>query len=215
MIDLTGKRFGKLLVLSFAGKNPRRQSLWTVRCDCGNDRTVLGYNLRSEHTRSCGCLRGGVVTHGMSKSPEYRIWRAMLNRCSNPKDKLFHRYGGRGITVCDRWHTFANFISDMGIRPSSVHTIERLDNNGNYNPENCKWATRTTQCQNTSRNRLITFRNKTLCLSEWAKRTGIKQSTIAFRLKAGWPINRALTEVPIIGKNQFGCPISQNHVEPV
>lgn len=213
MIDLIGKRFGKLVVLSFAGKTARRQSLWVVKCDCGNDRTVRGSNLRSGHTKSCGCIKGGIITHGMSKSPEYSVWKAMLNRCRNPKARLFHRYGGRGIRVCDRWHTFANFILDMGMRPSSAYTIERIDNNGDYTPENCKWATRTAQCQNTSRNHLITFHNETLCLSEWSRRMGIKYSTIAFRLKAGWSVERALTEPPVRGKNQFTRPASQDGTE--
>lgn len=199
-----GKRFGKLTVIKYAGIINHKSS-WVVRCDCGTTKIIAGFNLTKKKggTKSCGCLRGGITTHGMSNTPEYRIWRAMLNRCQNPNAKCFHNYGERGIKVCERWQSFDNFIADMGRRPSPRHTIERVDNDDNYCPKNCIWATRKKQARNTRVNHILTLDGRTMCITDWSRETGINASTISFRLKSGWSIRRTLTEHPYIGKNQF------------
>lgn len=137
-------------------------------------------------------------THGLSKSggAEYRTWTHMRGRCLTPTDKKYPRYGGRGIKICERWARFENFLFDMGRRPSPQHSIERLNNDGDYEPSNCVWATPKRQAQNMSRNRLLTFQGETAPMCAWADRFGILRSSFQARLNRGWPIERALTEPP-------------------
>jgi hypothetical protein len=118
----------------------------------------------------------------------------MIERCRNPKVAFFKHYGGRGISVCERWQTFENFYADMGPMPTARHTVERKDTNGNYEPSNCRWATRREQARNTRTNRRVTFDGKTLCVAEWAEQTGLPAHTIAERLRAGWSVHDALTK---------------------
>jgi len=137
------------------------------------------------------------VKHGLSKTIEYRTWYAMLQRCRNPRNPAFGRYGGRGITVCDRWQLFENFYADTGPRPTLRHSIDRIDNDGNYEPGNCRWATTHEQARNRSDNYLIEWRGETRCLSEWCEIVGLTYSTVKGRLDSGWPVERALTaEIP-------------------
>lgn len=140
------------------------------------------------------------VTHGHAfvgnRSPEYRTWNNMTQRCTNPKHTNFHRYGGRGITVCERWlNSFAAFLEDMGPKPTPKHEIERKDNDKGYSPDNCRWATHKEQCRNFGRNRLLTFDGKTMCISAWAEHLGIHRQTLKHRLDSGWTLERALTTV--------------------
>lgn len=136
----------------------------------------------------------GKVTHGLSKSREYGIWKAIRHRCENPKAAGYHRYGGRGICVCKRWHNFTLFFADMGPRPSPKHSLDRYpDQNGNYEPGNCRWATRFEQQRNMRNNRLLTFNGETLCLSAWAERVGIHRTTLQYRMLLGWSAERVLT----------------------
>ncbi len=152
-VDISGLKFGRLRVLSRVVVADNRP-YWHCLCDCGTMITVRSKSLRSGNTKSCGCLhletnRTNRVTHGMSYTPEYRIWCHMLGRCNNPKSSDFKYYGGRGIRVCNRWsQSFADFYSDVGPRPSPKHSIDRINNDKNYEPINCKWSTHSEQMKN-------------------------------------------------------------------
>lgn len=190
--DQTGRVFGRLTVLYVTkyGLDARCMCL----CECGKEVDVLTGNLRSGHTRSCGCLIPDTnVSHGMTKSAEYATWRNIVQRCTNPKNDKFDRYGGRGITVCDRWRTFENFLADMGKRPSPEHSVDRIDNDGPYSPENCRWATRKQQQNNRRDSQCATYQGRTLTMSEWAEETSIPKCVIVTRLKRGWSVERTLT----------------------
>lgn len=163
-IDLTGEKLGRLTVIKRVENNIRGKAMWECGCECGNKKTISSKHLRSGGTRSCGCLvfendsktklkHGQATTKG--KTVEYRTWQSMINRCTKPNVKAFNHYGGRGITVCERWREFTNFFEDMGRNPSPKHSIERIDVNGNYEPSNCKWATHIDQ----ARNKRISKRN--------------------------------------------------------
>ncbi len=158
LIDLTGKRFGKWLALEYVGMNKNRSSLWRCACKCGSERIVASSNLRSGQSKACGCVR---KKHELSRRDYchylYHTWVNMKQRCSNPKATCYKHYGGRGIAVCDRWvRSFINFLADMGDKPTLSHTLERIDNDKGYFPENCKWATMIEQNQN-KRNNHITL----------------------------------------------------------
>jgi hypothetical protein len=154
LIDITGDKISFLTVLH---RSPARSGItsafWTCLCDCGNTTEVRSVYLRNGHTTSCGCKQGNRdIVHGANRrgarTAEYKVWASMRRRCSDPKGKSYKDYGGRGITVCDRWTDFSNFISDMGPRPSPDHSIEREDNDRGYSPDNCVWATRDVQAKN-------------------------------------------------------------------
>ena len=145
-IDITNQRFGRLVALRLVGRNPVSVGIWLCQCDCGNIKKVLLSNLRAKHgTISCGCARR---FHGKHKTPEYVAWVSMLQRCNNPQSPSFHHYGGRGITVCERWLKFENFLADIGPRPSPELSLQRINNDLGYFSENCKWATRKEQASN-------------------------------------------------------------------
>lgn len=133
------------------------------------------------------------TTHGQSKTPVYKVWHAMRQRCEDSSVKNYADYGGRGIKVCERWGRFENFIADMGPRPDGM-SLDRIDNDGDYEPSNCRWATRTEQNRNSRRNKSLSFGGETLCIAAWAEKTGIDEASIRQRLAAGWPIERTLTE---------------------
>lgn len=188
-----GSRFGSWVVL-----DPKKSGL-RVRCvcDCGTERMVNIYNLRDGKTQSCGCaanLGQAAITHGLSGTAEYGIWKAMKARCYNPKHKNFADYGGRGIKVCSKWIDSPEvFIADMGERPSSLHSIDRIDCNGDYSPDNCRWATQKAQTRNTRRSVVVEHNGEAKTVAEWADLTGIKDSTLYHRLYLGWSVERTLT----------------------
>jgi hypothetical protein len=173
--------YGRLTVLAEVRRHSR--PYWVCRCECGVEKEISRRSVTSGMTRSCGCLNAEVRkahrrTHGMSRTSTYQVWLNMVNRCIDPKDAAFSQYGGRGITVCERWrNSFENFLADMGERPSSK-SIDRINNDGRYAKDNCRWATRAEQARNTARTINITIDGETLCLTDWAARAGRKYSTL-------------------------------------
>lgn len=203
-INLVGQKFGRLTVVSRGENTVQGVAQWNCICECGGTAFARTASLRNGNTQSCGCLhretsarnaRKSLTTHGMRHTAEYRIWRGVKDRCLNPNIKDFPNYGGRGITLCDAWNnSFEEFFNDMGPRPSPAHSIDRIDNNGPYSPQNCRWAVAEVQHSNTRANRHISFQGETKTLTQWARITGIAKDTLHYRLKAGWSIERALTE---------------------
>lgn len=190
LIDMKGQRFGRLLVL---GARPSvGEWMWYCLCDCGNEtllpRRSLATNARP--TRSCGCLArqmtaAALTKHGYYDTPTYRSWMAMLTRCRNPKHPHYRHYGGRGITVCDRWLKFENFLEDMGDRPVNM-TLDRKRPDGNYEPSNCRWVTEVVQHRNTRTNKYVAGPDgRILAASAWAEHLGLKKDTFYTRIKRG------------------------------
>lgn len=199
--DILGKRFGKLLVLSRASeKTPSGHVLWECQCDCGNGTKALSSNLVSGNTTSCGCLKvERNTTHGMSSSPEYMVWEGMIRRCENKNFKQFEDYGGRGIKICKRWReSFKNFYEDMGPRPSAFHTIDREDNDGDYEPNNCRWATRAEQVRNRRNNVYYQYKGEWYSIHQLAelpevKAKGVNFNTLKSRIRfSKWSVEDAI-----------------------
>lgn len=196
--DLAGIRFGRLIALSIAGKERDRHLRWNCICDCGNNTIVSSTNLIQGNIISCGCYKKEKMsnkfkTHNKSNTKEYNSWKSMKIRCYLDRAKEYHNYGGRGITVCERWrNSFENFLSDMGECPKG-YSIDRIDNNGNYEPGNCRWADYITQANNTRANRLITYKDKTQSISMWAREFDISIKALRSRLDNGWQWEAALT----------------------
>ena len=187
--NLLGQRFGRWLVIAEAPSVSRTQ--WLCRCDCGVEKNVLTIHLTRGKSVSCGCYKdektaARLKTHRMTESDEYRIWSLMKGRCCNPNIPHYDIYGGRGIRVCDRWlESFEAFYSDMGPRPSKEYSIDRINNNGNYEPGNVRWATDVEQARNTRRNVYVIYEGERIALSEAAERSGINYGTLKWRLGAG------------------------------
>lgn len=203
--DLTGKTYGRLKVIGFTGIRSPNHASWLCQCECGNFKDILGVNLRSGHTKSCGCLTIEALlkrsrTHGMTRTTEYTIWQGMMRRCYNKKDPAYPRYGGSGLTVCNRWRTsFTNFFKDMGPRPSIGHSIDRKKNSKGYSPGNCRWATRSEQARNMTSNRIIEAFGKKKLLIEWSEEFGVSIKNISHRISRGVPAEAAISE-PLFSK---------------
>lgn len=198
-IDLTGQRFGRLTVIERAENATNGRVQWKCVCDCGNQVVCRAYNLQNGHTRSCGCLHeeGSRTTHGMKRTRLYRIWEGMKTRCNNPGSQRYEDYGGRGVKVCPEWESFEAFRDWAMESGYQDHlTIDRQNNDGDYSPENCRWATMEVQQSNKRNNFLLTHNGKTLTVSQWAAETGIERRTITKRKKLGWSDDEALT-VPV------------------
>lgn len=193
--DLAGQKFGRLTAIEYLGKNK-----WLCKCECGNEVEVRGTFLQNGHTQSCGCYhkeqaRAYSTKHGMKGTRLYRIWNRMKDRCNNVNNYDYARYGERGIKVCDAWLTDFEAFHDWAMNNGYQDglTIDRIDVDGNYEPDNCRWATSKQQARNTTRNRYYTINGETHCLSEWCEILNLKYSKISKRItRYKWPIEQAL-----------------------
>jgi hypothetical protein len=205
---MLNERFGMLRVVAEAGTNRHRKKLWRCVCDCGGETVATTGNLRSGNSESCGCEKRDAmvrarITHGHTRgrlegkpnSRAYVAWGNMINRCTNPNDAKFPRWGGRGITICERWAAFENFYADMGDPPEG-HSLDRINNDGNYEPQNCRWADASTQTKNRrpmKSGRYITHNGRTLDTAEWSRELGLHRDAVLKRLQYGWDEVSAVT----------------------
>ncbi len=199
---LIGQRFGRLQVITRAPDESRFNGAiaWICQCDCGTrTKGIVSGSLRNGDSQSCGCLRAEMRpflhrTHGRSGTPEHGIWKNMLTRCYNSSNHNFKHYGARGITMCETWRDdFSAFFRDMGPRPTPKHTIDRIDNDGNYELSNCRWTTYAQQNRNYRRNIFLEFEGRRLTVTDWEIHYGFKPKTVLCRIKRGWSVERALT----------------------
>ena len=190
IINLVGERFGKLMVINRDTAVTNKEARWECKCDCGKTSIVSSYSLRNGRTTSCGCINNGeylkrITLYGKSITTEYNIWRSMIARCNNKNDAAYNNYGGRGITVCQRWtDSFDNFITDMGRRPKNM-TIERVENDLGYFKENCKWATRKEQSLNRRSTIWLEHDGVRLSKTDWAKKLNTTLNGINYRFGLG------------------------------
>ena len=217
-LQIIGKRFGNLLVKNYLGRRVKCKtkdgkiswvSVVEAVCDCGVYKKYDTWVLTSGQVKSCGCVSNKVgaskrTKHGHAArgntTTEYSIWLSMKNRCRLKNNIRYSNYGGRGIKVCDRWlNSFENFLQDMGHRPSCSHSIDRINNDGDYEPNNCRWATSVQQGRNKSTNRILVYNGNEICLSELSILTGICDSTLSYRIKK-WGIEKAIS-----------CPLGESH----
>lgn len=204
-IDLSGQKFGRLVAHSYVGPSAAG-AVWFCVCDCGGSSKTTITKLRSGHTKSCGCLKNELtrarsITHGLSGTYEHGIWLAMIQRCTNPNNQAYPDYAGRGIFICDRWVNgdgplsgFECFFSDMGARPDNTHTLDRVDNDGPYSPDNCQWATRKQQARNRRSNRLVFVDGIQMSVAEACEKLGFNHNFINNRLQKGFSWQRAITQ---------------------
>lgn len=204
-VSYVGRSFGRLKVVKdgpvvqFGSHRRQKASTSICMCVCGKEVRVFNNSLRSGHTKSCGCLNNDTrrlifTTHGRSRTKEYAVWEAMIQRCTNPECKRYSDYGGRSISVCDRWIKFENFFEDVGECPIGM-TLERIGNDGNYEPSNCKWATRKEQSRNTRRNVIYTVNGVTACLKDLCEQFGKSYAVVKSRLRVyGWEFDRAWSD---------------------
>ena len=195
-IDLTGRKFGKLTVIERAENSRNGKSRWLCKCECGNEKTTSGETLRSGKTSSCGCRyfesnKGRNKTHGQTKTRLHRIWCGMKRRCNSPTAHGFEWYGGRGITVCEEWKNSFEAFRDWALSNGYADnlTLDRIDTNGNYYPDNCRWATYKAQENNRANNRKVIYKGKEYTLSKLAEKLNISSATLAWRLNHGWNEN--------------------------
>lgn len=204
-IDMTGQRFGRLVVCLFErtdrSPNGTNHAVWSCICDCGSSVSVRRGPLVSGQTRSCGCLNNEArasrarsrAKHRSGHSPEYRTWRGMRDRCLNPKSTGYAGYGGRGIRIAAQWEDFRVFLRDVGARPSPLHTLDRIDVNGQYEPGNVRWATPGVQGVNKRNTVIVEFRGERIPLITLARRVSLSHVTVRQRLARGWSVEDAVT----------------------
>lgn len=206
-VDMAGCRSGRIILLSRAEDSAAGLDRWHYQCDCGKTGIAAGHKIRDQSQKSCGCGRTETIRqinpglrHGHARgkklTPEWMAWASMRSRCTDANSRAYPNYGGRGIMVCERWQTFENFLADMGPRPSIKHSLDRFpDNNGDYEPSNCRWATKKQQSRNQRGNIIVDFRGAQVALSEAAEMAGLSYQTVWKRInKYGWTTERALTE---------------------
>jgi hypothetical protein len=207
--NLTGLRFGMLVAVELIGKR-NHSALWRCRCDCGTEKDIPSAALTCGRSKSCGCssiqmMKANLIKHGHwaggKASSEYAAWEKARHRCHNPRSHAFKDYGARGIAMCDRWRFgeggktgFECFLADMGPRPVAALELDREDNFRGYEPRNCRWTTRKTNCRNKRNNRFISYGGRLLTVAEAAEISDMKYVTLIKRLDHGWPIQRAMTE---------------------
>jgi len=178
------------------------RTFWACKCSCGNEFEAHGTKLRRNLIQRCKACRAKFTgdrsrTHGKSKTSEYIIWSKLRERCNNPTSPAYASYGGRGITVCARWSSFERFLEDMGPRPSRNYSVDRIDNDGNYEPENCKWATQKEQCRNTRRNHYLEYQGRIQCMQAWCEELGLNPDTVKQRINLlGWSVAKSF-ETPV------------------
>lgn len=204
--DLAGQKFGNWSVINRTGSRRKpngADALWRCRCVCGNEQVLDTYCVKRGRPASCGCKRGAHRHSAGGKiSAVYSAWKNMVARCTQPSYPSFEQYRGRGITICERWRTFQNFLDDMGERPSAAHSIDRIDNDGNYEPGNVRWATKQEQANNRATNVLVHYRGRDFTLAELARETGVSKEIIRSRLrrsKKQWTVEGALSLPPQAG----------------
>ena len=192
--DLTGQRFGKYVVIALSEPYKGRKDTWLCKCDCGNERIVYGFGLRNGRSTNCGCVR---TKHGMSQSKLYRVYYLMCQRCHATYNKRYFDYGGRGIKVCEEWRNSFIVFSEWALQKGYQEglTIDRINNNGNYCPENCRWVDRKTQQNNRRDNHLIEYRSETHTIAEWGDILNISPSLICDRLRRGWDVSRVFDPI--------------------
>ncbi len=192
LINLADRRFGILTVLERVFPNSSKgESMWRCLCDCGNITVSRSSHLRRD-TKSCGCANPVFVKHNMSHSPEYACWAAIIQRCCNPRSKAYKNYGGRGINVCEKWKkSFDDFLLDVGFRPSKESTLDRINNDDGYHPENVRWTSRFIQANNTRVNIYINYEGENHTIAEWSRILGMHVDTLRGRIMAGWSTEKA------------------------
>lgn len=212
LVDISGKRFGRLVAQHRVG-DETDGARWLFQCDCGRTKVIRSKDVRRGATSSCGCISSENTTarntkHGHAKrgrlSPEMMTWVGMMSRCEYRNGTAYDRYGGRGITVCARWRSFAAFLEDMGERPPGT-SIDRIDNDAGYSPENCRWATASEQARNKRNTLMLEHDGQTLPLATWAERTGINYGVLARRISLGWTPERVITQ-PVRRQHQDEAP---------
>ena len=203
--DITGQKYGKLTVLGLAEHCPGKWSKWLCQCDCPAGTTVVAFkeNLTKKggHTTSCGCINQQRAKmfrykHGLTGTPEFSSWRRMMARCYDSRERKYQDYGGRGITVHGPWHDAAVFVAGMGPKPTPKHEIDRINNDGNYEPGNCRWATRKEQMNNTRACHYLEHDGKRMTVTQWSEYLGWSRAMLFSRLQDGWDVARILTTPP-------------------
>lgn len=215
-INITNQRFGNLTVLRQSA-NMNKKTAWECLCDCGNVVTVTTSNLTCNRIKSCGCMKKELLikrnsTHNQRNTHLYEVWKSIKQRCKNPQSYAYKNYGGRGITICKEWNndfkafsdwSYANgYTTENRTSEKTKLTIDRINNDGNYEPSNCRWVTRSHQCKNKRNNKVILYHGKSLCLVDWCKELNLHYTTISGRISRGWSIEKSFetpTKKPFTG----------------